>query len=172
MLFRSPDVADATLAALQHEAGLTLDDLRELAQGIHPSVLVDRGLVEAVEARASRVPIGVAIDAEPNLRGARFAEEIETAAYFLVSEGLANVLKHAMVSRAEVRIRLEGGQLVVEVSDQGAGFVPGEAPGSGLSGLRDRIEAVGGALRIVARPDVGTTLIGELPARAREPSGV
>ena len=171
-LRRDPDVADATLAALQHEAGLTLEDLRELAQGIHPSVLGDRGLLEAVEAIASRVPIGVAIEPGPDLRGARFAEEIEGAAYFLVSEGLANVLKHASVSRASVKLSVSDGRLLVEVADEGVGFVPADASGSGLTGLRDRVEAVGGTLRVIARPGGGTRLIGDLPARAREPSGV
>ncbi|MGQ0671088.1 MAG: histidine kinase [Actinomycetota bacterium] len=171
-LRRDPELADATLAELQHEARQTLDDIRELAQGIHPSVLSDRGLLEAIEARASRLPIGVAIEAEPDLRDARFAEEIEGAAYFLVSEGLANVLKHSSASRAVVRLSSVAGRLLAEVTDDGIGFVPAAASGSGLTGLRDRVDAVGGTLRITSRPGKGTRLIGDLPARAREPSGV
>jgi signal transduction histidine kinase len=171
-LRRDPEVADATLAGLQHEAGLTLEELRELAQGIHPSVLGDRGLLEAVEARASRIPIGVAIDATPDMRGVRFAEEVEGAAYFLVSEGLANILKHASVTAAAVRLSLVGDRLVVEVADHGVGFVPADVSGSGLTGLRDRVEAVGGTLRVLCRTGEGTRLIGELPARARERTDV
>ena len=171
-LGRDPELADATLAELQHEAGQTLQDLRELAQGIHPSVLSDRGILEAVEARVSRMPIGVAIEADPHLRDARFAQEVEGAAYFLVSEGLANVLKHSAASRAVVRLSSVGGRLVVEIADDGAGFIPADASGSGLTGLRDRFDAVGGTLRITSRPGEGTRLVGDLPARASESSRV
>jgi signal transduction histidine kinase len=143
-----------------------------LSRGIHPAVLSDQGLLEAIETRATRLPIGVAIDAETEMRQVRFADEIEGAAYFLVSEGLANVMKHARATRASVRLSLEGDRLLVEVSDDGSGFAPAEAPGSGLTGLRDRIEAVGGSFRIRSRPGEGTTLSMSLPARAREPTGV
>ncbi len=158
-LRRDPAVADAMLAELQGEARQTLEDIRDLAQGIHPAVLADRGLVEAIEA-------------DPALRGARYAEDIEGAAYFLVSEGLANVLKHAAASRASVRLAEAEGRLQVEVSDDGVGFVPAEATGSGLTGLRDRIEAVGGVLVVTAGPGEGSSLRATLPARTRERSGV
>jgi signal transduction histidine kinase len=135
-------------------------------------VLSDRGLLEAIETRASRLPIGVSIEAEPEMRQVRFADEIEGAAYFFVSEALANVMKHAGATRATVRLSLEGERLLVEVTDDGSGFEPAEASGSGLTGLRDRIEAVGGSFRIGSRPGEGTTLSVHLPARAREPSSV
>jgi len=171
-LRRDPAVADAMLAELQEEARQTLEDIRDLAQGIHPAVLADRGLVEAIESRASRLPIGVAIEADAALRGARYAEDSEGAAFFLVSEGLANVLKHAAASRASVRLAEAEGRLQVEVSDDGVGFVPAEATGSGLTGLRDRIEAVGGVLVVTAGPGEGSSLRATLPARTRERSGV
>jgi signal transduction histidine kinase len=170
-LRRDPDIADQTLAQLQHEARQTLEDLRELSRGIHPPVLSDRGLVEAVEAMAARLPIGITIAASPELRGRRFSPEVEGAAYFLVSEGLANVLKHARADRVAIRVEHEGRSLRIEVSDDGIGFVPTEVGGSGLTGLRDRIEAASGSLRVLASPGRGTTLIGELPAEAMQPAG-
>ncbi|HYT30740.1 MAG TPA: sensor histidine kinase [Actinomycetota bacterium] len=169
-LRRDPALADATLEHLQLEARQTLGELRELGQGIHPSVLTDRGLLEAVVSRAAHMPIGVAVEAPGDVRGARFADEVEGAAYFVVSEGLANVLKHAGATRAVVRLSRVGDRLVVEVSDDGVGFVPAEAAGSGLTGLRDRVEAVSGTLRVTSRPGEGTTLSIDLPARIREPS--
>jgi signal transduction histidine kinase len=168
-LRRDPDLADQTLDQLQHEASQTLEDLRELSRGIYPPVLSDKGLVEAVESRAARMPIGASVVADPQLRALRFAPEVEGAAYFLVSEGLANVLKHAGASKAVVRVEHREGRLRVEVFDDGVGFVPADARGSGLTGLHDRIEAVGGTLRVVSSPGRGTTLVGELPAEVLRP---
>lgn len=167
-LRRDPEVADTTLEELQHEARQTLEELRELSRGIHPAVLTDRGLLEAVEERTSRLPLGVAVHAPAALRGVRFGEETEGAAYFFVSEALANVLKHAAASRATVRLRHEDDRLFVEVADDGVGFVPADATGSGLTGLRDRIEAVGGSLRVASRVGEGTTVAATLPAVIRE----
>jgi len=93
----------------------------------------------------------VAIDATPDLRGVRFAEEVEGAAYFLVSEGLANILKHASVTAAAVRLSLVGDRLVVEVADHGVGFVPADVSGSGLTGLRDRVVPRRAAVRLLVR---------------------
>jgi DNA-binding NarL/FixJ family response regulator/signal transduction histidine kinase len=102
-LGRDPATAGDVLAEAQEEARRTLDELRELAHGIHPPVLSDRGIVAAVEARAARLPVGVVVEADEALRETRYPNEIEAAAYFLVSEGLANALKHAEAGRIEVR---------------------------------------------------------------------
>ena len=167
-LARDPAVAGQTLA----EAQQTLQDLRELARGIHPSVLSDQGILAAVKSRITRFPIGVRLTAGPELAGARYPDEIEGAAYFLVCEALVNVVKHAHASQAQVTLPEDGATLRVEITDDGAGFVPADAAGTGLTGLADRIEAVGGGLSIRSRPGAGTRLAGELPARGRRPAGV
>jgi len=171
-LARDPAVAGQTLAEAQAEAQQTLQDLRELARGIHPSVLSDQGILAAVKSRIGRLPIGVRLTAGPALAGARYPDQIEGAAYFLVCEALVNVLKHARASRVQVTLSDDGSRLRVEITDDGAGFVPADAAGSGLTGLTDRIEAVGGSLSIRSRPGAGTRLAGELPARGRRPAGV
>jgi signal transduction histidine kinase len=166
---REPDGADRTLAGLQAEAGLVLEDLRELARGIHPSLLSDHGLVEAIEARAARMPIAVSVQADAASRGARFADEIEGAAYFVVSEALANALKHSGADRVVVGVGYAEGSLELEVSDDGAGFEAREAVGSGLDNMNDRVEALGGRLTLRSRPGEGTRISARLPARPREP---
>jgi signal transduction histidine kinase len=162
-LARDPALAAATLAQLQAEAGQVLEGIRELAQGIHPTVLSDRGLVAAVEDRAQRMPIDVRVTVEPPLRARRFPAEIEAAAYFVVSEGLANVLKHARAGRAEITLSSPNGRLLVEIADDGAGFEPVRPPGSGLSNLADRVAALSGELVVDSRPGAGTRLAASLP---------
>ena len=171
-LARDPAVAGQTLAEAQAEAQQTLQDLRELARGIHPSVLSDQGILAAVKSRITRLPIGVRLTAGPELAGARYPDDIEGAAYFLVCEALVNVLKHAHASQAQVMLSDDGATLRVEIIDDGAGFDPADAAGSGLTGLTDRIEAVGGSLSIRSRPESGTRLAGELPVRGRRLAGV
>jgi signal transduction histidine kinase len=167
-LSREPAAADRTLAGLQDEAGLVLGDLRELARGIHPSLLSDHGLVEAIEARAARMPIPVSVQVDAASREARFADDIEGAAYFVASEALANVLKHSRAERATVGVGYAEGSLELEVSDDGAGFDPAEADGSGLANMGDRVEALGGRLSLRSRTGEGTRVIARLPARPRE----
>jgi signal transduction histidine kinase len=154
------------LEELQEETKLTLSDLRDLAQGIHPTVLTDRGLVEAIQDRISRLPDSVSLEADARLRNTRFPQAVEGAAYFTVCEGLANAMKHASAERVVVRLGAEGDGLLVEVSDDGAGFLAGRVARSGLSGLQDRIDALGGKLAIVTAPGRGTQLRATLPARA------
>jgi signal transduction histidine kinase len=171
-LARDPAIAGQTLAEAQAEAKQTLQDLRELARGIHPSVLSDQGILAAVKSRITRLPIGVRLTAGPELAGGRYPDEIEGAAYFLVCEALVNVVKHAHASQAQVLLSDDGARLRVEITDDGAGFDPADAAGSGLTGLADRIEAVGGSLSIRSRPGAGTVLAGELPVRGRRLAGV
>ena len=171
-LARDPAVAGQTLAEAQAEARQTLQDPRELARGIHPSVLPDQGILAAARSRIGRLPIGVRLTAGPEPAGARYPDDIEGAACFLVCKALVNVAKHAHASQAQVRLSDDGSTLRVEITDDGAGFVPADAAGSGLTGLTDRIEAVGGSLSIRSRPGAGTRLLGELPARGRRLTGV
>jgi signal transduction histidine kinase len=136
-----------------------LDELRDLARGIHPAVLSDRGLEPAVRALAARAPVPVEI-----VGGAagRLPAAVETAAYFVVSEALTNVSKYAHAARATVRVERVDGQLLVEVSDDGVGGASA-TDGSGLRGLSDRVAALSGTLEVSSPPGRGTRLRAHLP---------
>jgi signal transduction histidine kinase len=156
--------ATATVGTAQALARDALADLRRLVSGIHPALLGDRGLTAAVEARAALLPITVLVDADPRIVDLRFAPEVEGAAYFVVSEALANVMKHSGSDRARVVVApLEGGGLRVAVTDEGNGATRYDGStrcdGTGLAGLRDRVEALGGRLVVQATADVGTTVL-------------
>ena len=127
-------------------------DLRELAAGIHPSILSDRGLGAALDALASRSPMPVQLVDVPSRR---LPARVETTAYFVVAEALTNAAKHARCSRAEVVVRAEGGATVVEVRDDGVGGAETSA-GSGLRGLVDRVSALGGTLEVDSPRGEGT----------------
>ena len=157
------ELDEATLVELQRDAGAILTDLRELAQGIHPTVLTDGGLIEAVEDRCSRLPLDVTLETSPGLRRHRFNDEVEGAAYFFVTEGLTNVLKHSDASEAKVRIQRSNGDLILRVSDNGAGFDPGLVDSRGLTGLADRFTALAGSVSVEATPGRGTMLVGQIP---------
>jgi len=147
------------LHEVRDELGVSLRELRELAQGIHPAVLSDHGLDVALESLVARAAVPVRLTATA---GGRLPQATEVAAYFIVSECLTNVGKYAPASRATVGVTREGDRLVVEVADDGAG---GADPlgGSGLRGLADRVEALGGRLRVTSPPGRGTTVRAELP---------
>jgi signal transduction histidine kinase len=157
-LARDPAAAEQALSELQEGLRGVIGDLRELAHGIHPSVLGDRGLLAAVEALAARSAVPVSVRADPCLRGQRFPEEIEGAGYFAIAEALANVGKHAAASHAEVTMARSNGSLHIEVRDDGAGFDPVDAVGEGLPNLADRLAALGGRLDVVSREGEGTTV--------------
>jgi signal transduction histidine kinase len=165
-LGRDPEAVGVLLEELQDETKQTLSDLRDFAQGIHPTVLSDRGLAEAIEDRVSRLPPGVTVEVSDRVRNARFSQAVEGAAYFTVCEGLANAMKHAAAGRLVVRLGAEGDDLVVEVTDDGTGFEMRGVTRSGLSGLADRIEALGGRFEVTSVPGRGTQLHATLPARA------
>jgi signal transduction histidine kinase len=154
---------EQTIAELQEDVRSIHQDLRELAQGIHPSVLSDGGLVEAVEDRCSRFPLEVRVDAPAELRRRRFPDDVEGAAYFFVTEGLANTLKHASASQAGVSIRLSEGDLELTVTDNGVGFDPGLIRHNGLAGLHDRIAGLAGSVSIDAKPGGGVILRASIP---------
>ena len=160
---QSGNLDETTLIELQRDAGTILRDLRDLAQGIHPTVLTDGGLVEAVEDRCSRLPIDVVVDTSPGLRSHRFEDDVEGAAYFFVTEGLANVLKHAEASAARVELRRSNGNLELTVTDNGEGFDPQAIRWNGLAGLTDRFTALAGNVTVEAGSDRGTVLQGRIP---------
>ncbi len=147
------------LADLRAELARLLATLRELAAGIHPTLLTDRGLLPAIEALAARHPVPVAVRVDRTLRGRRFTEAVEGAGYFTVAECLANSLKHAAASRVEVRLGQQDGSLLLQVEDDGVGFTPGRvAGGNGLGNLAARLEGLGGGLAIDSRPGGGTAV--------------
>jgi signal transduction histidine kinase len=146
----------------QAQAGITA--LRELAAGIHPAILANRGLGPAIEALAERLPLPVELH---DGLASQLPTAIEATAYFLTAEALTNVVKHARASRAGVRLDTDAGWLTIEISDDGIGGVALGAPGgSGLSGLVDRVAAVGGTLEVHSPPGAGTTLRVTVPIRA------
>jgi len=139
--------------ALEH-AQAAIGDLRELAAGIHPSVLTDRGLHAALETLGSRAPVPVELVAQlPD----RLPMSVETTAYFLVAEALTNVGKYARASRASVTVRVAGDELEIEVLDDGVGGA-NPAAGSGLRGLADRVAALQGTLDVTSPPGRGTRI--------------
>jgi signal transduction histidine kinase/PAS domain-containing protein len=141
------------------ELGLALEELRELARGIHPAVLTERGLGPALASLADRATVPVELEGLPD---ERLPGQVEAAAYYVVSEALANVAKYAYASSVNVRVAREDGRAVVVVADDGVG---GANPrlGSGLHGLTDRVEALEGHLRIHSPPGEGTTIRAEIP---------
>jgi signal transduction histidine kinase len=151
--------AGAMLDAARDELARALEELRELARGIHPAVLTDRGLEPALEALAERAPLPVSLDQMP---AERLPAPVEAAAYFVVAEALTNVVKYAEASTAAVRIRRNGSYAVVEVRDDGVG---GADPtvGTGLRGLADRLAALDGRLEVHSPPGEGTTVRAEVP---------
>jgi PAS domain S-box-containing protein len=154
-----PAAARAALADASDELALALDELRELARGLHPAVLSDRGLRAGVEALASRVPIPVEIADIPD---ERLPEAVKAAAYYLIAEALTNVTKYAQASTVRVRVAASEASVVVEVFDDGVGGAD-PASGTGLRGLEDRVEALGGSLEVVSPAGAGTSLRAEFP---------
>jgi signal transduction histidine kinase len=157
-LSADPDAARGLVAEARLGVEEALRELRELARGIHPPVLADRGLEAAISALAHRSVIPVFVTADvPD----RPPAAVETAAYFVTAEALTNAAKHAGATRIEVRIVREPKTLVVEIADDGHGGA--DPAGSGLTGLRRRVEALDGKLTLVSPSGAGTTLRAELP---------
>ena len=155
----APAEVDGLLAGAAEEAHGALQELRELARGLHPAILVEEGLDAALDALAERAPLPVTLDVrapEP------LPPAVAAGAYFLVSEALANAAKHSRASEVVVRTRRDGGSLRIEVADDGVGGAV-VGPRSGLEGLRDRVEALGGRLRLESPAGHGTTLRADIP---------
>ena len=141
------------------ELELALGELRELARGIHPALLSDRGLEAALHSLAARAPLAVEVNDLPQ---SRLPDKVESAAYFVVAEALTNVAKYAQASHATVRVVQLNGRVVVEVSDDGVGGAD-PSKGSGLRGLNDRVSALDGRLALESTPGEGTTLMAWIP---------
>jgi signal transduction histidine kinase len=164
----SPEEMQRLLHELQTEAQEALDALRDLARGIYPPLLVDSGLPAALQAYAGKASLPVALEA---VGVGRYPQEVEAAVYFCCAEALQNVAKYAMASNVVVRLADEQGELAFSVTDDGAGFDPGaSSTGTGIQGMTDRVEALGGTLEVLATPGGGTTILGRVPAAAREPA--
>jgi signal transduction histidine kinase len=153
-----PQTRDA-LEQATVELRSAMSELRELARGIHPAILTEEGLVAAVEMIADRSSIPVRVHSDVD---GRLPEPVETTAFYVVSECIANVAKYADASVARVGLERRNGSLFVEVADDGRGGANVKG-GSGLRGLEDRVAAVGGTFRIESPPGAGTTVLAEIP---------
>ena len=155
---RDPDAATLLLEDAMRELDTGLEELREIARGIHPAILSERGLRPALEALTERLllPVELAIPDQ------RMPHHSEATAYYIVSEALTNVARHAAATSAHVSVRREGGMLRCEVSDNGRGGAD-PSSGTGLLGLRDRAEAAGGTLSVVSAPGRGTVVAAAVP---------
>ena len=145
----------------------TLEELRDLARGVHPAILSEAGLGTALRGLAHRSPLPVRLHLPA---GGRLPAEIEATAYYVVSEAFANTAKHASASAVDVAVEAADGNVTVRVSDDGAGGAD-PSRGSGLTGIRDRVEAVGGTLAVHSPPGAGTVLTARLPL-SRSGSGL
>jgi signal transduction histidine kinase len=151
---------------LQGAAGAALEDLRDLARGIYPPLLADQGLAAALEAQARRSPVQVTV--EPDGIG-RFSREVEAAMYFCALEALNNVSKYADATSVHVSLSEAEGSLQFQIRDDGRGFDAASANyGTGLQGMADRLDAIGGTLEVTSSPGAGTTITGLVPAVPRE----
>ena len=159
LLVDDDEDAKALLDRAQSELRIGLAELRELARGIHPAVLTERGLEPALHSLASRAPVPVTLEADAD---ERLPGPVESAAYFVVSEALANVAKYAHATEARVAVRRINGRVLVEVSDDGVGGADA-ARGSGLRGLADRVAALDGTISLDSPAGRGTRLRAEIP---------
>jgi signal transduction histidine kinase len=166
LLDRDPAKVGEILEGLQGENQQALEDLRDLARGIYPPLLADKGLAAALQAQARKSPMSVEV--EPDGVG-RYSQEAEAAVYFCVLEALQNVAKYAQASRTVVRLATADGGLRFEVEDNGKGFDPERTPrGSGLTNMSDRLAAIGGDIEVQSRPGRGTVVAGRVPTAELE----
>jgi signal transduction histidine kinase len=154
-----PERAREALDLAAEELARALAELREIARGLHPAVLTDHGLEAGIRSLCGRAPVpvdlDVALDDEPG-------EDVQAAAYYVVAEALTNVAKYAQASSARVEVRDRDGRICIEVSDDGVGGAD-DLLGSGLRGLADRVEALGGRLEVESPPGCGTRIEARLP---------
>jgi len=153
------ETAERLLHGAVEELEQALAELRELARGLHPAILVDRGLAPALNALAARSPLPVQVEGVPR---ERLSPALEAAVYFVVAESLTNAVKHAEATAVQVRVTRAAGDLVVEIADDGRGGADPEG-GSGLRGLADRVDALGGHLSVSSEAGRGTRVRAELP---------
>ncbi|MGA8667102.1 MAG: sensor histidine kinase [Candidatus Dormiibacterota bacterium] len=166
LLGRDPEKAAAILEQLKGDADEALDTLRDLARGIYPPLLADKGLVVALESQARKSTVAVTVEAEGVQR---YAQDVEATVYFCVLEALQNVQKYAAASQVTVRLREDDRALRFEVQDDGKGFdASTTSKGAGLTNMGDRVDALGGSLEVESQTGAGTCVRGRLsvPARA------
>jgi signal transduction histidine kinase len=170
---KDPARAKQTLSDLKGDADEALETLRDLARGIYPPLLADRGLVAALESQARKATLSVEVVADGI---GRYPQDVEAAVYFCCLEALQNVQKYARASRAVIKLKADTGELLFEIRDDGAGFDPETVPrGAGLQNMADRLDALGGRVDLESAPGAGTTLRGRLPVDVSEaavPEGV
>ena len=154
-----PDTAAELIEACETELTTTIDELRELARGIHPAVLSDRGLTPALESLCGRFPIPVEIGELP---AERLPAAVESAAYLVISEALANIARYSEATHARVAVARRNGHALVEVRDDGVGGAD-PSRGNGLRGLVDRVGALDGSVELVSAPGEGTIVYAEIP---------
>jgi signal transduction histidine kinase len=163
---KDPERTASMLSDLQIEANEALENLRDLARGIYPPLLADKGLPAALEAQARKSPLPVDVRAD----GVdRYPQEVESAIYFCTMEALQNIAKYAEASLASVELSQEDGHLTFRVSDDGRGFdATTRSYGTGLQGMADRLDSIGGTLEVNSSPGGGTTVVGRVPATVRD----
>ena len=165
LIATEPEKARVAVASVRADAGDALETLRDLSRGIYPPLLAEQGLAVALESQARKSPVAVRVEADGI---GRYQQEIEATAYFCALEALQNVAKYANASHVSIRLGQRDGVLWFTVEDDGVGFDPEKARGSGLTNMRDRLEAVGGTLDVESRHGAGTTVTGRVPVRDRE----
>jgi signal transduction histidine kinase len=149
------------LMQLQTDASEALENLRDLARGIYPPLLADQGLVAALSSQARKAAVPVEVSA--NGLG-RYSQEVEAAVYFCCLEALQNVAKYSGATSAKISLTASNGHLSFAVTDDGHGFDPATTVlGTGLQGMADRLDALGGAIEIHSEPGAGTTVAGSMP---------
>ena len=169
---RDPVAAASILDRLGTEANATLEELRDLARGIFPPLLIDKGVAPALEAHVRKVGVAARIEPAPGFAAARFDQDVEACVYFCCLQALQNVARHAPGAHAAVGLGLEEAVVTFEVRDDGPGFdLATRSTGMGTEIMRDRIDALDGELRIESRPGGGTTVTGRIPARVLEATG-
>lgn len=161
-----PAAAGALLASIGEDLKLALEELRELARGLHPAILTDQGLEPALQSLANRAPFPVEVAGVPP---DRLPEAVEAALYFVAAESLANSAKHAQASEARIGLSTPDGMVILEVSDNGTGGAT-LAGGSGIQGLADRVEALGGQFELRSRVGHGTLVRAQFRLHRRDPT--
>jgi signal transduction histidine kinase len=167
LIERDPEKARAMMAEIHADTTGALENLRDLARGIYPPLLADKGLTVALEAQARKAAVLTEVRSEGV---GRYPQNIEAAVYLCTLEALNNVAKYSGATAAEVRLVQSDGELTFQVVDDGAGFVLADTGyGTGLQGMADRMDAIGGTLEVRSEPGAGTTVTGRIPASGSSP---
>jgi len=157
----NPEAASQLIAQAREEAQLAVKELRELARGIHPALLSDRGLEAALDALAARAPVPVEITGVPD---EPLPQPVEAAVYFVTAEALTNIAKYARAEGAAVNLAIDDGSVLLQITDDGVGGAD-TTGGTGLSGLCDRVEALDGTIDIESPPGGGTAVRVQIPLK-------